>query len=112
PRRKDPRRIDENKLGVAFDGDAANEAARGLYLRRDDRHFRADERIDERGFSDIGRTDQRHKTAALRDWRLFSHCGALARHPRGPAWRRRPPVRRRAWSVPILQPPPRLEAAQ
>src|SRR5207302_9126516 len=112
PRRKDPRRIDKNKLGVAFYGDTANKVARGLHLRRDDRHFRADQRIDERGFSDIRRADQRHKTAALRGWRLFSHCGALARHPRAPAWRRRPPVRRRAWSVPILLPGPRPEAAR
>ena len=62
-RREDAGRIDQNDLGVVFDDDAADECSGGLHLARDDRDFRADQRVDESGLADIGRSYQRNETA-------------------------------------------------
>ena len=65
-RREDAGRIDQDDLGVVLDHDAADQRARGLHLARDDRDLGADQRVDQRGFADIGRADQRDEAAACR----------------------------------------------
>ena len=57
-------RIDEDELRRPFDGDAADERARGLHLGRDDRDLGADECVEQSRFADIRRPDQRHEAAA------------------------------------------------
>jgi hypothetical protein len=65
-RREDTGRVDQHELGVVFNDDAADQRAGGLHLARDDGDLGADQRVDEGGFSDIGRADQRDETAARR----------------------------------------------
>jgi hypothetical protein len=68
-RQKNTGRIDQNDLSVVFDHDAADQRARGLHLARDNRYLGADERVDQRGFADVGSADQRHKPAGCRSRR-------------------------------------------
>ena len=58
------RRIDEDELAVALDGDAAHRNTRRLHLVRDDRHLGADERVDQRRLAGVGRADDGDEAAA------------------------------------------------
>lgn len=75
---EDAGRVDQDDLRVVLDDDAADQRARGLHLARDDRDLRPDQRVDQRGFADIGRADQCHEAAARRGGRLAAcfnrHC--------------------------------------
>ncbi len=82
--REDPRRVDQDDLRLIFHDNAANQRPRGLHLARHDRDLGADQRIDQRRFSDIGCADQGHETAARRGGmvgRLSHHCCRSARLP-------------------------------
>ena len=60
------RGIDKNELcviGIVYAGDAV---ARGLRLARSDADFLADQRVQQRGFADIGLADDGNCAAALR----------------------------------------------
>jgi hypothetical protein len=63
-RRKDAGRIDEYDLRLVLDRDAPHEAARRLHLGRDDRHLRADQRVEQRRFAGIRSADERDETAS------------------------------------------------
>ena len=63
-RRENPRRIDEHKLRLARDRDAAHQRARGLHLRRDDRDLAAGQRVGQRRLAGVRRADQRDEAAA------------------------------------------------
>ena len=61
--REDARRIDEDDLRRALNGDAAHEAAGGLDLARDDRDLRPDELVDERRFAGVRGADEGDEAA-------------------------------------------------
>ena len=61
-------RVDEDQLRLP-DGDAEEAGAGGLHLGRDDRQLLADELVEQRRFSGVGRADQRDIAAARRRWR-------------------------------------------
>ena len=63
-RREDARRIDEDELARALDGDAAQRRARGLHLAADDGDLGAHQRVDERGLAGIGCADHGDEAAA------------------------------------------------
>src|ERR1043166_5246657 len=75
-RQKNPRRVDQDDLGIVFDDDTADQRAGGLHLARDDGHLGTDQRVDQRRLADIGRADQRDETAARGSGRRAS--GILA----------------------------------
>src|SRR5690606_17317908 len=61
PRSEEPRRVDEDDLGVALDGNAADAGASGLDLVGDDRDLGADHRVQQRRLAGVRLADQRHE---------------------------------------------------
>ena len=72
-----PRRVHENNLAFGPVDDAVVGVARGLRLRRDDGDFGADERVEQRGFADVGAADE-HGEAGFESGRL-SHGAQFSR---------------------------------
>ena len=102
PRRKNSRRIDEDELRHALDGDAAHERAGGLHFGRDDRDFGCRPAH----WPSVDLPTLGAPISATKPQRVVGSAGRrepqpLRRSgltPRGSAWRRRRPARRRAWS--------------
>ncbi len=109
-RREDARRVDQDDLRVAVDGDAAHQRARRLHLVRDDGDLGADQRVEQRRLAGVGRADQRDETAA-RIGRRTGVCASVVLLQRSStlssfdalAGRASPP--RRACSAARLEPP-------
>ena len=110
--REDARRIDEDNLRLAIDGDATDERARRLHLVRDDGDLGADERVQQRRLAGIGSADQRNKAAAgVGSHRCLQIGGIFIGHQFYPVsrrrwltWPARRPARRRAWTPHCLRP--------
>ena len=75
---ENPRRVDQDQLRVAVDGDAHEAGAGGLRLGRDDRDLLADERVDEGRLARIGRAEDRDEAAFLGHFFIFSRRRAAA----------------------------------
>ena len=56
--------VDQHDLRLAMDGDAHQTGAGGLRLGAGDRHFLADQRVDQRRFASVRRADDGDETAA------------------------------------------------
>jgi hypothetical protein len=76
PGNEDARRIDKDKLRPILNADSAQEHARRLHLVGDGSYFAADQRIEQRRFARIRRSEDADK-AATGFWRMRDYQSSL-----------------------------------